>query len=164
VNGEIGPLPRSVNREEAKRDDAHLVKVRIGRAEKLAGDFRGRVGTDGLCEMQTLGKGYRFRNSVNRGARRENEPLNSGETRRLEQMERATHIRVVIKLRLPDRRPHPRARREMRHGVEFFPVEKQVHRAAVAQIDPMDRDVAGHGFDIGALDLRVVKIVEIGGD
>ena len=76
-------------------------------------------------------------------------------------MQGAADIRVVIKLRLLDRGPHPRARGQMRHGVEFFPVKKQVHRAAVAQIDSMNRDVAGHRFDIGALDLRIVKIVEI---
>jgi hypothetical protein len=111
--------------------------------------------------MQILGKRHRLGNAVNGRAGGEDETFNSGEPRRFQQMQRAADIRVVIELRLLDRRPHPRARRQMRHGLEFFPVKKQVHRAAVAQVDLMNFYVARHGFDIGALDLRVVKVVEI---
>ena len=85
----------------------------------------------------------------------------SGEPRRLQEMQRAADIRVVIKLRLLDRRAHARARRQMRHGLEFFPMKQLVHRPAVAQVHLMNRYAARHGFDIGALDLRVVKVVEI---
>ena len=49
----------------------------------------------------------------------------------------------------------------MRDGVEFFAMKELVDRTAVPQIDSMDRDIAGDGGHVGALDLRVVKIVEI---
>ena len=49
----------------------------------------------------------------------------------------------------------------MRDGIEFFAMKQQVHRGAVAEIDPMDRHFPSDSRDIGALDLRIVKIVEI---
>jgi hypothetical protein len=161
MNGEIRALPRAIDREEAKRDNPHLIQMRIGRAEKFAGNFRGGVGTDRLREMQALGERHRLGNAVNGGAGGEDEALDSSKPRRFQQMQRAADVRVVIKLRLLDRGSHPCARRQMRHGVEFFPVKKQVHRAAVAQVDPMNRGIPRHRFDIGALDLRVVKVIEI---
>jgi hypothetical protein len=111
--------------------------------------------------MQTLGKRHCLRNAVNRRARSKDKALDSRQLGSLEQMERSADVGIVIKLRLPDRRPHPGPRRQMRDGLEFFPVKEQVYRTAVAQIDSMNGHVAGDRFHIGPLDLRVIKIVEI---
>ena len=70
-------------------------------------------------------------------------------------------VRVVVKLRLTDRRPHPGSRGEMHDDVEFFAVKKRAHRVAVAQIDLMNLNLVRHRRDIRALDLRIVKVVEI---
>ena len=100
MDREIGPLPRAVNGEKAQRDDAHLIEMRIGRAEKFAGDFRRRVRADRLREMQIFRKRHRFRNAVNRRTRGEDETLDADYARRFEQVQRAADIRVVVKLRL----------------------------------------------------------------
>jgi len=66
MNGQIGPLPRTVHGEITKRYDTHLVEVRIGRAKEFARDFRRAVRTECLSEMLILRKWDRFRSSVNR--------------------------------------------------------------------------------------------------
>src|SRR2546430_15668721 len=65
MNGQIGPLPRTVHGEITKRHDTHLVEVRIGRAKKFAGDFWRTVWAECLGEMLILRKRDRFRSSVN---------------------------------------------------------------------------------------------------
>ena len=39
MNGQVGPLPRSVNRKVAKCDDPHFGQMRESRTKKLARDF-----------------------------------------------------------------------------------------------------------------------------
>ena len=73
-------------------------------------------------------------------------PLDPGEAGGFEKVQRSADIRVVIKLRLANRRPHARPRREMRDRVEFFSMKKRVHRRAVAQIHLMNRDIGRHGL------------------
>ena len=120
MNGQIGTLARAVNREVTQRDDAHPVKMRISRTKKFAGDLGRGVRTDRLREMQVFRERNRFRNAVNRRARRKNESLDAGHARRFEEMKRAVDVRVVIKLRILNGWPHARARGQMHDGVEFF--------------------------------------------
>ncbi len=77
VDGQIGPLTRAVDGEEAQGNDAHFVKMRKGRAKEFTGDFRRRVRADRLREMQIFRKRHRFRNPVNRGTRSKNEALDT---------------------------------------------------------------------------------------
>jgi hypothetical protein len=56
MNRQIGPLPRTVNSEIPQRYDPHLVKVRVRRAKKFAGNFCRAIRTECLGQMLVLGK------------------------------------------------------------------------------------------------------------
>ena len=161
MDREIGPLPRAVNGKETQRDDPHLVKMRVGGTKKFAGDFRSRIRADRLGEMKIFRERDFLADTVDRGTRREDKALDAGVARRFEQMQRAADIGIVVKLRLIDGRPDASTRRQMGDRVKFFAMEKQVHRGAVAQIDPMDGNVPRNGRDIRLFGLRIVKVVEI---
>src|SRR5438552_4416654 len=45
MNGQIGPLARTVHGEVTKRHDTQVVEIRVGRAKKFASDFRGGIRT-----------------------------------------------------------------------------------------------------------------------
>src|ERR1700674_5828195 len=81
--------------------------------------------------------------------------------RRFQEMKRSANVRVVIQLRLLNRRTHSGPRGKVRDGVEFLPMKQQVDRAAVAKVHPMNRDVSRDPGHVRALDLGVVKVVEI---
>src|SRR5579885_929198 len=59
---------------------------------------------------------------------------------------------------LRDARPHGR---QVRDGVEFFAMKYSSHRCALAKIDLVNPYVFDEPAKVGALDLRVVKIVEV---
>ncbi len=49
----------------------------------------------------------------------------------------------------------------MRDGLKFFPMKKIAHAVRIPQIELMDLHVRGHAGQIGAFDLRIVKVVEV---
>ncbi len=102
VNRQIRPLPRAVDRKETQRDDAHLIKVRVGRAEQFPGNFTRRIGTDCLRDVHLFGERHLFRDAVNRRARSKDETIDASRARGFEQMQRADYVRVVVKLRMMD--------------------------------------------------------------
>ncbi len=108
--------------------------MRIGGTEKFTGDFCRGIGANGLRKMQVLGKRNRFGQPVNRRAGSEDEALDPDGARRLQQMQCPTHIGVVVKLRMTNRRPHSGAGREMDHKVELLAMKNVVDRSRVAQI------------------------------
>lgn len=56
---------------------------------------------------------------------------------------------------------HTRARSQMHDRVEFFSVKQVSHRAIIAKIDMMNRNVLGKCRHVFVFDLRIVKIVEV---
>jgi hypothetical protein len=62
---------------------------------------------------------------------------------------------------MTDGRPDAGPRGEMRDGIEFFSVKKQIHRCGISQIDSVYRDFPGDALNIRPLDLRIVKVVEV---
>ena len=76
-------------------------------------------------------------------------------------MQRAVDIRVVIELRMLNRRANARARGQMRDGFKLFGMKQISHRGAVAEIEMVNRHIFGNGGNVCMLDLRIVKIVEV---
>src|SRR6266850_4516023 len=135
--------------------------MRIGRTKKLACDFRSRVRTNRLREMQALREGHRFRDAIDRRTGGKDKSLHAGKPGSFEEMQRSTDIGVVIKPWLANRWSHARPRGQVGNQIEFFSMKKRVDGCAVAQIQAMNADIRRHGLDIGPLDLRVVKIVKV---
>ena len=161
MDGQVRSLPRAVDREETQRDHPQLIKMRVGGTKKFAGDFCGRIWAYGLGEMEFFGKRNGFRNAVNRRTRRKDKPLDSNGAGGLQQVQRSTDVRIVIKLWLLNRRSNPRASREMRDRVEFLAMKKGSYRSRVAQVNMVNGDLILNCCDICMLYLWIVKIVEV---
>src|SRR5213083_1967965 len=116
--------------------------MRISRTKKLACDFRGRVRTNRLGEMQALRERHRFRDAIDRRTGGKDKAFRAGKPGSFEKVQRSTDIGVVIKLRSTDGRPDARSRRQVRNHVEFFSMKKRIDRRGVAQIDLMYGNVA----------------------
>jgi len=76
-------------------------------------------------------------------------------------MQGAGYISIVIKLGLSDGWANTSPRRQMRDGIELFAVKKIAHGIVVPQIDLKYRRVILDRGYVGALELRIVKIVEV---
>jgi len=161
VDGQIGTLPRSINREKTQRHHPHLVEVRKRRAEEFAGNFGRGIRADGLGKMKILREWNIPADSVNRRAGRKNETLDCGGAGCVEQMQRPIYIGIIIQLRLSNGRTHPGARRQMRDGIEFFPMKQAAHRIVIAQIHLKNRYLIFHSGDVATFDFRIIKIVEV---
>jgi len=70
-------------------------------------------------------------------------------------------ICVVIELRELNRGPNPGARSQMGDRVNFLPMKQITHRRAVAKIDAADAHVFRKTGNVRALDLWIVKIIEV---
>ena len=66
MDGQVRPLPCTLNGKETKRHDPHLVKMRVSRAEKLSRDFRGRIRTDRLRKREVFRKRNFLADSIDR--------------------------------------------------------------------------------------------------
>src|SRR5213078_2018591 len=75
-------------------------------------------------------------------------------------MQGAGYIGVIIELRLSDGWANTSPRRQMRDGIEFLAMKEVAHGVVVPQVDLKNRCVTFDGSYVGALDLRIVKIVE----
>ena len=76
-------------------------------------------------------------------------------------MERPVDVRVGVKLRILNGRPHTRARGQMDYGIEFLSVKQVSHRRIFAKIDVTNGDVFGNSRHVVPFDLRIVKVVKI---
>ena len=76
-------------------------------------------------------------------------------------MQCPSDICVVIKSRLLNGRSDTCARSQMRDRVNFLPMKQITHRRAVAKIDVADGYVFCKTGNVRALDLWIVKIIEI---
>src|SRR6266542_2678584 len=76
-------------------------------------------------------------------------------------MQRAVDVRFVIKLRMLNRRTNARACGQMRDGFKLFGMKQIPHRGAVPKVDMVNSHVFCDGGNVCALDLRIVKIVEV---
>src|ERR1700730_19327882 len=90
--------------------------------------FGGGVRTDRLGEMQVFRKRDRFRDSVDRRARGEDEALDAGNARSFKKVQRPEDIRIVVKLRMKNRWAHPGPRRQMRDDLDFIFVKQRSQR------------------------------------
>src|SRR5580693_1010842 len=104
VNGEIGPLARSVNREEPQTDRRDGIKMRVGEAQHFAGDFCSGVGRNGLKAHLAFDERSFTSGAVNGTGRPENKILNSKFAAKVEKIESAGNIDPLVQLRLLDRR------------------------------------------------------------
>src|SRR5436189_486032 len=66
MNRQVRPLPRTVHSEVTERYYAEPVKMRVSRAEKLAGNLRRGIRAQCLSQVLILRKGYGFRSTVDR--------------------------------------------------------------------------------------------------
>ena len=76
-------------------------------------------------------------------------------------MQGAGYVGVVIKLRLSDRWANAGSRRQVHDGIEFLAMKEIAHGVVVPQIDLKNRRVIFDRSNVGALDLRIIKIVEV---
>ncbi len=76
-------------------------------------------------------------------------------------MESPGDVGIIIKLRLLNGRPDPGARREMENRVEFFFSKHIRDLFAIPKIDIVQTNVFRDRGNVRALDLRIVKIVEV---
>ena len=76
-------------------------------------------------------------------------------------MQSAGYIDVVIKLRLSDGWTNTRARRQVHDGIESLAMKEIAHGVVVPQIALKNRRVIFDRSNVSALDLRIVKIVEV---
>src|SRR5437762_9992938 len=70
-------------------------------------------------------------------------------------------ICVVIEVGELNRGPNTRARSQMRDRVNFLPMKQTPHRRAVAKVDVPDGYVLRKTGNVRALDLWIIKIVEV---
>ena len=82
--------------------------------------------------MLVLRERDRLADAIDRRAGSENETLDAGLPRSLEQVQSPAHIRVVIQLRLADRGSDSSPRGEVGDGLEFLAMKKKIDRGAVA--------------------------------
>src|SRR6266542_243096 len=111
--------------------------------------------------MLIFRKGHSLRGAVNGRTRGEDKSLHSGHTRRFEQMQCASDIGVVIKLRILNRGSNAGASGQMHDHLEFLAVKQISHGRAISKIDMVNSHIFGETGDICLLDLRIVKIVEV---
>src|SRR5439155_24876770 len=94
-------------------------------------------------------------------AGRKNEALDSSGPGRIEQLQRASYIGVVIELWLSDGWANTSPCRQMRDGIEFLAMKEIAHRVVVSQIDLKNRRVIFDCSYVASLDSRIVKIIEV---
>jgi hypothetical protein len=76
-------------------------------------------------------------------------------------MQRSDDVRVVIKLRGLNGGPNASARSQVHDGVYFFAAKHSLDRIALSKIDVANGYVFCETSNVRALDLRIVKIIEI---
>jgi hypothetical protein len=101
--------------------------------------------------------------AVDRRGAAVDEPLAAARRHAVEQVERAGHVHVDVELRLADRRPHARLRREVHHLVGLRACERVEHGGAIAQValDQRERLARERAAQVPPLDRRVVEGVEV---
>src|ERR1700683_4622640 len=162
VNGEIGPLARSIDCEEPQTDRRDGIKMRIGAAEHFAGDFCGRVGRDRLKAHLAFDERSFTGGAINGTGRPENKILNSKFAAKIEKIECAGNIDPLIKLRLLDRGAHAGERGKVDDRVGAKGAKNFANAWRVANIGFVEIEAAhsAHVFEIGALPGRRIKTVE----
>src|SRR6476660_2150638 len=76
-------------------------------------------------------------------------------------MQRTDDVRVVIKPRALNGGPNASARSQMHDGVYFFAAKHSSDRIALSKIDMRNGYVFCKTSNVRALDLRIVKIIEV---
>jgi hypothetical protein len=89
---------------------------------------------------------------VDRARRGEHEPCDAGRVHRLEQVERAGHVRAVVALGVAHRLRDERERREMEHAVEPL-ADRLGHLRLIAQIGFDEPGVGGDRLAVPALEI-----------
>ena len=161
MDGEVGALARAIDGEKAEVDRAEAEEVGKIRADLLGGEFRGGVGRDGLCEREVFAEGERFQHAIHAAAARADEARDVAGARGFEEVQRAEDVRLDVKARVFDRGPHARTRGEMHDAVETPVFHDAEHGVGVADVGLVDGCVLCKTGDVGALDCRVVEIIEI---
>src|SRR5207244_11989356 len=86
MNRQVRPLPRTVHGEVTERYYAQPVKMRVSRAEKLAGNLRRGIRAQCLSQVLILTKGNGVRGTVDRRPGGEDKSLQDGSTHSFEQL------------------------------------------------------------------------------
>ena len=76
-------------------------------------------------------------------------------------MQRADHIRVVIKSRRLNGGPNASARSQMDDRVDFFAAKHGSHRFVLSKIDVTNGYIFCEPGNVRVLNLRIVKIIEV---
>ena len=164
VDCQVRPLARAVNREKPQHRHIQAVEVMVNMAERLARQLARGVRRDGGKNRVALAKRHFRIHAVNRRGRRDGDFAAAGVARGFEDVDGAFDVHALVKRRLLQAGPHAGARGEMDDLVEFCGGKQIVHRAGIRQIAGDEGERLAERLDVrerAALDLRVVKIVEV---
>ena len=137
VDGQIRPLARAVDREEAQAGDVEPVKMMGGEQQELARALGRRVGRQRLEAGIGLLERRLTVEPIDRRRRREDEPRAAGGARGVDDPLGADQVHVGVARRLGQRRPHARQRRQVDHHVGAGLPERARQRRRVANV-PLD--------------------------
>ena len=119
VDGQVRPLARAIDREEAQHRHVHFVNMMPRVAERLAGQLAGRIGRHGGKNRVALAERHLGIHAIDGRRRRDGDFLDAGFARGFEDIDRAFDIHALVKRRLFQARPHARAGGEVDDLVEF---------------------------------------------
>ena len=134
VDGEVGPLPRAVDGEEAQRDRLQLVEVAPGRHELLARRFRGGVRAERRVDPRGLLERSHCVCTVYARRAAEHEPPHRSLARGLQQHGSSPHVHVHVLGRPLQAGAHAGQRGEVHDAFGPRVAERALHRLRVADV------------------------------
>ena len=118
VDGQVGPLTRSVDGKEPEGQEANAVQPRIHVAQQLSADLGAGVGTDRLEHVIVLAPRHARVHAVHTARGRKHELANSSRPGELEQRLRARHVRLLVRQGIGNGRPDACLGRQVHDDVE----------------------------------------------
>ena len=119
MDGQVGPLPRAVDGEEAQADHAHSIKMAVDVTRRFAGDLGRGIRRDRLADEIVFAKRHSRVDAIDRAGRAEDELPHTAAPRRFQQRVGAAHVGRFVSQRVSKRRADAGARRQMHDGVKL---------------------------------------------
>ena len=161
VDGEVRPLPGTVNSEEPEADDFEPVEVMVDVGERFAGEFGGGVWRDWLGEWIVFPEWHALVYAVDAGRGSEDEFIDAEFTGEFEKILGAGNVDVGIKPSLSERRANAGAGGEMDDGGETGLLKHFAQLVGVADIAGDDGGPVDYAGEVAVFDGGRVEIVEV---
>jgi hypothetical protein len=125
-------------REQAQRDEADAVQVRVDVPQQLAADLRAGVRAD-RQDVIVLGPRDARIHAVDAARRAEDELADAARAGQLQQVLRAADVDLLVAHRIGNRRPHARGRRQVHDDVDVVRKRRQQRGVADVALDQAAR-------------------------